>query len=293
MSGATVGNYKISLTLNSKQQWGADGASPQSLGSATLVLSEATKGAVQFSQLGEKLCKLLEIATEHTQFFKGAGKIFQSAMTPVGLLSTPANIINVKKSVNELFCGVIDMSGAFAKRVIVVIKDIATMVTTLGYSVAPFLNLSEKNSKIAEKVFSSSGSLKVVSDACSFVENAQDFWAIRNLSVEAQGSEVVDSETQKALAETCRLNMIKLTKSICSIAGFALGLGIVSAGFVSAPVQAIGIAAISLVGTLCGVGAGLYADQMKYKQINFFNPKHVKFEEQVSRAQTPLTKQIA
>ena len=84
-------------------------------------------------------------------------------------------------------------------------------------------------------------------------------------------------QVKENLSDTYKMNMLNLTKTVCSVAGYILGIGAVSAALVSTPAYAIGVASISLAGSLLGIGATLYATQIKHKQINFYDPKSVEF----------------
>ncbi len=276
----TSGNYRVSLRTNAKQWENGDHA-PRGLGSIMLAQTDLSYGGFQFTQLNEKLCRVLATVTEYTQLFKDAGKIFQAGMIPMGINYIPRATVIACDAVKGLFNSAKDLPGDLVRRLIVVIKEVAHLASTVGYSSFPFLQLSTKTAEVAGKVFAGAGALKAVADTCDVMKNGHDFWKLRSVSV--KDVEAGGLGFKEGYEEACVLNELNLTKSICSVAGFILGLGVVSAGLAWSPAYAVGTVVISLVGAVCGLSATLYKESRKWEfTISSTNPSLAQSESQTA-----------
>ena len=261
-----IGNYEIKL--NSTKN-------PQGLGPTVLNQLEKANQVFQISNLGSKVCSFYVSVEGKTEFLKEMGSIFNGGLIMTGLMSVPVTVINAYKAVKAVFSEACEIPGAYIRRGIVALRQVTTSISTVGYSVGPILKACEKTTETAGNVFTIAKGAKLVSDSCAVVESSQDFWISRNLTSEAEMCDSITPEVKEALVDTYRMNFLKLTKSISSIASFALGLSAVSGSLAAYPVFAVGVASISLIGAVLGMVSNIYATQMKHKQIDFFSPDSV------------------
>jgi hypothetical protein len=275
VSSNQIGEVRIFLQPNQTQWEGLD-YKPKSTGSTALAfLDTASGGPFRFLQLCDKVCKLLSLGTSQGKFFKEAGEICNKGWSATIIPRVPGAFVSAKDAVVSLFNTTSAIPGAFFRRCITALQESATFVSALGYATFPFLQLTEKTSQLGKSVLHAAEVSTFVADTCDLVKNCADVTKTRTLAMKAQKLDQVSSELRLALTDTYKLNMLKTAKSICSISGFVLGLGLAVTGLAVVPGCAIMAATISLVGTLFATGASLHEEGMKYKRIQLLNDKHV------------------
>lgn len=79
-------------------------------------------------------------------------------------------------------------------------------------------------------------------------------------------------EVQQRFTETARSRLLAIAKSVCSIAGFSLGLLVILGYSFVPPLAAL---TISLLGNLLAIWGAIYQSSMEFKEVQFFDQKHI------------------
>lgn len=162
-----------------------------------------------------------------------------------------------------------DLPGSFRRKSISFIQEAATFTATVGYSSSLFLFAFDKTRNLGEKALLSAEVASLVNDFAELEKNAEDLLKVRQfkkLSVNTEGAE----ELKAALDETSKACQLRALKATCSVAGWALGIGLSAAGMASLPAVVALSSGISLVGSALGIQASLSKPEMKYKEVKFF-----------------------
>lgn len=269
-----MGNIQFNLHQNSVH-WDGSDYKPKSFTDIFLAFLDTSNGGMfRLPQLCEKICKVVTLVRPENEVAKNAGEMFKQGWSFFSMSRVPATI----KSTAEAFGGVLkstsSIPGSFRRKVISAVQEGAGCVSTLTYAFGPFLKLSEKTAGFAKSAFKVADYTTVVADSCDFLKSTEDARLAKrymNMSEQING---VSSDLKEALSGTRKLHMFKTAKAVCSLAGFVLGLSMFAT--VSAlPAFAVMTASLSLLGTILSTASNLHKDSMKYKDIQFFNEKHI------------------
>jgi hypothetical protein len=269
-----VEGKNISLHPN-PLQWEGVEYKPKSGSAKVLAFLDTASGAGRSLQTVAKSVSLWgKLVTSQEAICREVEKVF-SQWTVLGIPHIPGAFVSAKDALAALFSAGSAIPGAFFRRCVTALQESAAFVSTVGYSSLPFLNMAEKTSQMGKSVLRVAEVSTFVADTCDLVKNSEDSLRVGSLAKRAQKMEEVSPELKEALTATHKLHMIKVKKSICSVANFMLGLGLASTGFALLPGCILMTATISLIGTLFATQASLYEDGMKYKKIQLLNNKHV------------------
>ncbi len=272
-----IGNVQFHLQQNS-MQWDGSEYKPKSFTDVFMAfLDTANGGAFRVPQLCEKVCKIVMLIRPESENVAKAGEMFKQGGSFFSMSRVPATIKSTTEAFTSLVKNRSQISGAFKRKVITVIQESAGCVATLTYAFGPFIKLTEKGAEFAKKAFKVSDYATLVSDSCDYLKSTEDAKIARRYLIQAESLQDSSSDLKEALKGTQKLHMIKTMKAVCSLVGFVLGLAMFST-VASLPAFAITAASVSLLGTVLSTAANLHKDSMKYKDVQFFNDKHISFD---------------
>lgn len=269
-----MGNVQFNLHQNSVH-WDGSEYKPKSFTDIFLAFLDTSNGGMlRLPQLCEKICKVVTLVRPENEAIKSAGEIFKQGSSFFSVSRVPSTLKSTAEAFGSVLKSTSTIPGSFRRKVISVIQEGAGCVSTLTYAFGPFLKLSEKTAGFAKSAFKVADYTTVVSDSCDFLKSTEDARLAKRYMNMAGQIDGVSSDLKEALSGTHKLHMIKTAKAVCSLVGFVLGLSMFAT--VSAvPAVAVMMASLSLLGTVLSTASNLHKDSMKYKDVQFFNEKHI------------------